>query len=100
MVRAMGMLFFFSSRRRHTRWNCDWSSDVCSSDLVGTLTLHAPLADCLDLGGRHFLVDLGIAVFSAAEEALQEFAPGGLARFRVGEVDLQPELLRYLVGGA
>src|SRR5689334_2767987 len=22
-----------SSRRRHTRWNCDWSSDVCSSDL-------------------------------------------------------------------
>src|SRR3978361_604431 len=27
--------FFFSSRRRHTRWNCDWSSDVCSSDLHG-----------------------------------------------------------------
>src|SRR3989338_10071018 len=26
-------LCFFSSRRRHTRWNCDWSSDVCSSDL-------------------------------------------------------------------
>src|SRR5689334_16513662 len=28
--------FFFSSRRRHTRWNCDWSSDVCSSDLNRT----------------------------------------------------------------
>src|SRR5689334_24083394 len=28
------MYFFFSSRRRHTRWNCDWSSDVCSSDLI------------------------------------------------------------------
>src|SRR3989338_10764261 len=27
-------MFFFSSRRRHTRWSCDWSSDVCSSDLV------------------------------------------------------------------
>src|SRR5689334_23867056 len=27
------VFFFFSSRRRHTRWNCDWSSDVCSSDL-------------------------------------------------------------------
>src|SRR6267142_3912296 len=26
--------FFFSSRRRHTRLTCDWSSDVCSSDLV------------------------------------------------------------------
>src|SRR2546430_15273198 len=24
---------FFSSRRRHTRFDCDWSSDVCSSDL-------------------------------------------------------------------
>src|SRR5256886_6670122 len=28
--------FFFSSRRRHTRFDCDWSSDVCSSDLVRT----------------------------------------------------------------
>src|SRR2546430_7308836 len=27
--------FFFSSRRRHTRFDCDWSSDVCSSDLWG-----------------------------------------------------------------
>src|SRR2546427_622343 len=26
--------FFFSSRRRHTRFDCDWSSDVCSSDLM------------------------------------------------------------------
>src|SRR6266480_1103461 len=29
----MIFLFFFSSRRRHTRLTCDWSSDVCSSDL-------------------------------------------------------------------
>src|SRR5690348_18051189 len=29
--------FFFSSRRRHTRWTGDWSSDVCSSDLLQTL---------------------------------------------------------------
>src|SRR2546430_12745416 len=28
--------FFFSSRRRHTRFDCDWSSDVCSSDLKHT----------------------------------------------------------------
>src|SRR5207237_3227783 len=27
------LLFFFSRRRRHTRFKCDWSSDVCSSDL-------------------------------------------------------------------
>src|SRR6266481_5611002 len=31
--RSLGSSFFFSRRRRHTRWNCDWSSDVCSSDL-------------------------------------------------------------------
>src|SRR5580704_6503075 len=28
------LCFFFSSRRRHTRWTGDWSSDVCSSDLT------------------------------------------------------------------
>src|SRR5260221_9557126 len=31
------VFFFFSSRRRHTRSLCDWSSDVCSSDLVSAL---------------------------------------------------------------
>src|SRR2546430_10813585 len=30
---VMTLSFFFSSRRRHTRFDCDWSSDVCSSDL-------------------------------------------------------------------
>src|SRR5882762_11517879 len=29
--------FFFSSRRRHTTFKCDWSSDVCSSDLVALI---------------------------------------------------------------
>src|SRR2546430_10467034 len=29
--------FFFSSRRRHTIFDCDWSSDVCSSDLFAAL---------------------------------------------------------------
>src|SRR5690625_3505265 len=32
------VLFFFSSRRRHTRWPRDWSSDVCSSDLIQELS--------------------------------------------------------------
>src|SRR5882762_10611119 len=31
----MRFFFFFSSRRRHTRFKCEWSSDVCSSDLGG-----------------------------------------------------------------
>src|SRR5690348_17381314 len=35
-LRGYGLIyfFFFSSRRRHTRWTGDWSSDVCSSDLT------------------------------------------------------------------
>src|SRR2546430_5014296 len=39
------VFFFFSSRRRHTRFDCDWSSDVCSSDL-------APRARRFRAGGR------------------------------------------------
>src|SRR2546430_17298285 len=33
MTVSVVIVFFFSSRRRHTRFDCDWSSDVCSSDL-------------------------------------------------------------------
>src|SRR5436309_14366191 len=33
LISFVFMLFFFSSRRRHTRFSRDWSSDVCSSDL-------------------------------------------------------------------
>src|SRR2546429_2721542 len=43
MVNAVGdvcsVFFFFSSRRRHTRCSRDWSSDVCSSDLIPTMRL-------------------------------------------------------------
>src|SRR5260370_40344159 len=34
MLESRMCFFFFSSRRRHTRFKCDWSSDVCSSDLT------------------------------------------------------------------
>src|SRR5215204_6741423 len=48
--------FFFSSRRRHTRSLCDWSSDVCSSDLDPNLgggadNFEAMLAVAAVLGG-------------------------------------------------
>src|SRR5439155_18918807 len=43
--------FFFSSRRRHTRWPRDWSSDVCSSDLQMALELGEPVAR--ELRGRY-----------------------------------------------
>src|SRR5256886_8265258 len=35
--------FFFSSRRRHTRFDCDWSSDVCSSDLICATAVDAAI---------------------------------------------------------
>src|SRR5256886_3312824 len=46
------LFFFFSSRRRHTRFDCDWSSDVCSSDLT-SLSFHPFVwadSDVVDLG--------------------------------------------------
>src|SRR5688572_31933044 len=39
--------FFFSSRRRHTRFDCDWSSDVCSSDLGSSQEATASLLDAI-----------------------------------------------------
>src|SRR2546429_7290400 len=40
------MIFFFSSRRRHTRCSRDWSSDVCSSDLEWPLAQAAKTLLC------------------------------------------------------
>src|SRR6266511_4552150 len=55
----IGFFFFFSSRRRHTRFSRDWSSDVCSSDLALGEALR--LAGDLD-GARDLLrLSLGIA---------------------------------------
>src|SRR5256885_11039314 len=38
-ARVVELIFFFSSRRRHTRLQGDWSSDVCSSDLFQAITV-------------------------------------------------------------
>src|SRR5205814_6505216 len=40
--------FFFSSRRRHTRCLSDWSSDVCSSDLIGAGFLAVKASDLIE----------------------------------------------------
>src|SRR3712207_7615507 len=45
-------VFFFSSRRRHTRYWRDWSSDVCSSDLVVAQPLVFPQGEGGALGSR------------------------------------------------
>src|SRR5690606_40463315 len=48
--------FFFSSRRRHTRFSRDWSSDVCSSDLPGLhyYVINIDGADVSDPGSQAF----------------------------------------------
>src|SRR5439155_11949496 len=67
--------FFFSSRRRHTRWPRDWSSDVCSSDLEDYCRIS-------DLGSRNGTFLNG----SRIQEAVLfdgDLISAGQTRFRV-----------------
>src|SRR3989338_10690831 len=64
-------MIFFSSRRRHTRWNCDWSSDVCSSDLP-----------CLVRGLDYYTrTTFEIVLNSASTPDLEGLALGGGGRY-------------------
>src|SRR3712207_8754721 len=45
-------LFFFQSRRRHTRYWRDWSSDVCSSDLAGLVSYNEKHNEANEEGNR------------------------------------------------
>src|SRR5260370_13241103 len=58
------VFFFFSSRRRHTRFKCDWGSDVCSSDLVA----------------RHIILSLGTRRTGRCERDCQPRANPCLAK--------------------
>src|SRR5699024_12129017 len=49
--------YFFSSRRWHTRWPRNWSSDVCSSDLLPLLTRSRSLSP--NAWGSKYLIDVG-----------------------------------------
>src|SRR3990167_4923190 len=63
---------FFSSRRRHTRFDCDWSSDVCSSDLaLWRSYIAAQLAQWPEARAQ----------FSSGAEAFNQFSPKWKARF-------------------
>src|SRR5438270_5512114 len=54
-------MFFFSSRRRHTRFDCDWSSDVCSSDL-GPHVIHLGNTSTATRWGVNGVILLGMIV--------------------------------------
>src|SRR5438309_7661795 len=70
--------FFFSSRRRHTRWNCDWSSDVCSSDLNCALGAFGNFAFAANLDSTEKLLHHFFGDHQAVVLALSQ-APGLLA---------------------
>src|SRR5688572_31829830 len=57
------MIFFFSSGRRHTRFDCDWSSDVCSSDLEATELREA-------IAGHHNVKPEQVFVGNGSDEVL------------------------------
>src|SRR2546430_7507889 len=66
---VLRVCFFFSSRRRHTRFDCDWSSDVCSSDLFvfEALEVEWIVNDLID--------DPAVAAFFAPWQPLVEGTP-------------------------
>src|SRR5207237_6692483 len=82
--------FFFSSRRRHTRFKCDWSSDVCSSDLT-IATIDYELCDergvCIDssrtTGPLAYLHGRGVLV-PGLEDALEGRSPGERFQIEIG----------------
>src|SRR5688572_31249706 len=79
--------FFFSRTRRHTRFDCDWSSDVCSSDLDVS-------ADSLMVAGPMLAGWLGIAagfaVFNSAR--VDSYRRAALQAQRVGQYRLVRKL--------
>ena len=62
---GLRLCFFFSSRRRHTRSLCDWSSDVCSSDLLNLL---CQVRFNCSIGCGHRLVDISYGGYRHSKE--------------------------------
>src|SRR5690242_21464883 len=72
-IEQLWLFFFFSSRRRHTRLTCDWSSDVCSSDLTAwvSASLHT---QPLEVPAIRDLIRVRLALPGVAQMLL-EFGP-------------------------
>src|SRR5215510_9599774 len=96
----VGFFFFFSSRRRHTRWPRDWSSDVCSSDLVGfgfCRTLWPALAYLALAGGADAIS--GIFRMTMWNETIPDALRGRLASIEMVSYMSGP-LLGHVEAGA
>src|SRR5947199_8991488 len=79
--------FFFSSRRRHTRCLSDWSSDVCSSDLLPPGTVHGGIK----ITEQGEIVSQNFGLLSIAERSLELMLSGVLVhRFEDWRDALEP----------
>src|SRR6266568_1157430 len=102
MLEFFWFFFFFSSRRRHTRWNCDWSSDVCSSDLRRSLDVARRAGDDVlagealnTLGGIDLETD---AVADARRSFLAALTLGGGSRALCARVEQNLGILANIQG--
>src|SRR5256885_7276838 len=85
-VSLLCLFFFFSSRRRHTRLQGDWSSDVCSSDLPSVYgTDNACTLDGVKRTGARARAIVVIDK-STPRGALQEMAAGGARGIRLNQI--------------
>src|SRR6266436_1082717 len=82
----MMLVFFFSSRRRHTRCSRDWSSDVCSSDLQ-RLTAYAQALPKEGLAGVRIVFLLCDEIFTRGQPILMTVEPRSLAILKIELVD-------------
>src|SRR3712207_7958357 len=111
----MRFFFFFSSRRRHTRYWRDWSSDVCSSDLLGSygdrlvawVVARLPIVPCLGLmehfvGSGHLkALDVVVPVDGVIQVLKAHIARVGLDGHALERGTLAPKLfhsIRFVEG--
>src|SRR5256886_9323154 len=83
--------FFFSSRRRHTRFDCDWSSDVCSSDLSLHQFQHLLVSDVAGGGDHQMVRREPLSKARAQRIAIESFHGFRGAQNRAAERMLRPE---------
>src|SRR5439155_5862278 len=92
--------FFFSSRRRHTRWPRDWSSDVCSSDLLDVdVQLNPTAEELLDAvrGAVALIVRSATQVTEAVLDASSDLVVVGRAGIGLDNVDIEAATRRGIV---
>src|SRR5690606_39932984 len=83
-IRLTFVAFFFSSRRRHTRFSRDWSSDVCSSDLPSRAARHATRSK--------------LPLITSAQ-LLRSIAPGAKTS-KIGRASCRERVENWVVDGA